>query len=85
MLGCPYCVSARRASEKLQKENKEYEKVEVEWIDENKVKDFPSWCDYYYVPTIFLGQNKLFEAHPGDSDEKIYKNVKDAFDKALNS
>lgn len=83
LVNCPYCISAKRAVQKLQAENPAYAGVEVEWQDESKIKKFPVWCNYYYVPTIYLGEQKLYEAHPGDSDEKILGQVRDAFEAAL--
>ena len=83
LVNCPYCVSAKRAAGKLQAENPAYASVEIEWKDESKITVFPSWSDYYYVPTIYVDQVKLYEAHPGDSDEVIEANVKKALEAAL--
>jgi len=83
LVNCPYCKAAKRAVEKLKSEKEEYSSVELKWIDESKIKDFPDWCDYYYVPTIYLGETKFYEASPSDNDEVIYLNVKAAFDAAL--
>ena len=38
------------------------------------------YTDYYYVPTIYAGADKLYEAHPSDSYEKIKAEVKRALD-----
>ena len=76
MQGCPYCRMARKAVEELGAEGS------VTWVDENaepaKIKDL----DYYYVPSIFDGTKKLFEAHPGDDYEKIRDAVQAALDLA---
>lgn len=80
---CPYCISARKAVEKLAADNPAYAEVPIEWKDETKIKDFPDWCDYYYVPTIFMGEQKLYEAYPGDSDEKILGKVREALEEAV--
>ena len=39
--------------------------------------------DYYYVPTIYMGGRKLYEAHPSDDYDKIRRSVKAALDEAL--
>ncbi len=74
MQGCPYCRMARKAVTELGAEGS------VAWVDENaepeKIKDL----DYYYVPSIFAGTRKLFEAHPGDDYEKIRTAVKAALE-----
>ena len=39
--------------------------------------------DYYYVPTIFYGEEKLYEAQPGQSFEEIREHIRKAFDRIL--
>ena len=80
MEGCPYCANAHRAMEALRAEG--YEDVQVEFIDENRVpeKTQPFAGQYYYVPSIFMDGKKLYEAQPGQSYDKIFVEVKRAFD-----
>ena len=82
MEGCPYCANAHRAMEALRAEG--YEAVQVDFIDENKepAKTQPFAGQYYYVPSIFMDGEKLYEAQPGQSYDKIYVEVKRAFDAA---
>ena len=82
MAGCPYCANARRAMEALRAEG--YEGVQVDFIDENKepAKTQPFAGQYYYVPSIFMDGEKLYEAQPGQSYDKIYVEVKRVFDAA---
>ena len=78
---CPYCHKARRALDELCEENPAYRGVAVEWIEEEREREAASrYTDYYYVPTIYAGADKLYEAHPGDSYEKIKAEVKRALD-----
>ena len=78
---CPYCHKARQALFELCSENPAYCGVAVEWIEEERESAAASrYTDYYYVPTIYAGADKLYEAHPGDSYEKIKANVKAALD-----
>lgn len=83
MEGCPYCANAHRAMEALRAEG--YEAVQVDFIDENKepAKTQPFAGQYYYVPSIFMDGEKLYEAQPGQSYDKIYGEVKRVFDAAL--
>ena len=82
MEGCPYCENAHRAMEALRTEG--YEGVEIDFIDENKepAKTQPFAGQYYYVPSIFMDGEKLYEAQPGHSYDKIYAEVKRVFDAA---
>ena len=82
MEGCPYCANAHRAIEALRTEG--YEGVQVDFIDENKepAKTQPFAGQYYYVPSIFMDGEKLYEAQPGQSYDKIYVEVKRVFDAA---
>ena len=83
MPGCPYCVKAEKAIAQLKKENEIYADIPVKRINEQEETDYAEAHDYYYVPTLYLGSKKVFEAHPGDSFEKIRAGVKSAFDQAL--
>ena len=82
MAGCPYCANAHRAMEALRAEG--YEAVQVDFIDENKepAKTEPFAGQYYYVPSIVMDGEKLYEAQPGQSYDKIYSEVKRVFDAA---
>ena len=82
MAGCPYCANAHRAMEALRAEG--YEGVQVDFIDENKepAKTQPFAGQYYYVPSIFMDAERLYEAQPGQSYDKIYGEVKRVFDAA---
>ena len=82
MEGCPYCANAHRAMDALRAEG--YEGVQVDFIDENKepAKTQPFAGMYYYVPSIFMDGKKLYEAQPGQSYDKIFAEVKHAFDAA---
>ena len=77
---CPYCVKAKRAIEKLKEECPEYQNIEIEWIDEHKNISLADQYDYYYVPTIFYGEEKLYEASPAHSYNDIRENIRLAFD-----
>lgn len=82
---CPYCHYARRALKELAKEDPEYGEVRVEWIEENQQPELakPYGYYYYYVPSIFQGDKKLYEAHPSEDYTACKKNVKAALDIVL--
>ena len=78
--GCPYCRNARRAFEELAGENGAYSGVDVEWVEENQRPEIVKGHEYYYVPTIYAGERKLYEAHPGESYDECKAKVKAALD-----
>ena len=78
--GCPYCEGARRALGELVQENPEYGKLEIEWVEEEENPEISEQYDYYYVPTVFYGDRKLYEADPSQEYEDIKAKVKEALD-----
>ena len=80
---CPYCNNARKAMDELKEENPAYGKIEMDWIEEERQPDLAKAYNYYYVPTMFIGANKLYEANPDQTYEDIKKDVKRVFDAAL--
>ena len=85
MAGCPYCANAHRAIDALTAEGGAYADVRVDYIDENReaVRTQPYAGKYYYVPSIFMGGEKLYAAQPGQDYEAIYAAVQQAFDAAV--
>lgn len=80
---CPYCHNARRALRELEEENPAYASAPVEWIEESERPDCAARYDYYYVPSVFLGQDKLYEATPGERYEDCKAHMRAALDAAL--
>ena len=76
---CPYCKNAQKAVDELQAENAAFRNIEILWIDESAEPDKAASRDYWYVPTIFYGEKKLYEAEPGQDYDTIKENVKSAF------
>ncbi len=81
--GCPYCRKADRAITMLMAENPEYAGVPFRRIDENDLpEDLTGTYDYHYVPTMFVGDEKIFEAHPGIEYDEILEAVHRVFERA---
>ena len=40
-------------------------------------------ANYYYVPTMYVDGKKIYEAHPGESYDECFSNVKKVFEVAL--
>ncbi len=82
---CPYCIKARRALAELKKEVPAYAAVEERWIEEQRQPKLTEGYDYWYVPTIFFGKQKLYEAAPGQDYETIKGFVRNALDAVINA
>ena len=61
MKGCPYCRQAFKWMDELMQQYPEYSDVELTVIDETEQPDVADQWDYYYVPTYFVGKEKLHE------------------------
>ena len=83
LTNCPYCINAKVALAELCAEKPEYSGIQIDWIEESLEPGRTMGYDYYYVPTFFLGKDKLYEAKPGQSYEEIKELVKGCLEKAL--
>jgi thiol-disulfide isomerase/thioredoxin len=75
---CPYCRKALSWMDELISENPGYSKIKIIIIDEEKDPAAASKYDYYYVPTFYVDDEKIFEGVPS---REIVRNV---FENALN-
>ena len=81
--GCPYCVQAFRALDELKKENPAYADIPIVMYEEYEDADVVAQHDYYYVPTMFIGDQKLYEAHPGERYAECREQIRKVLDLAL--
>ena len=58
---CPYCKQALRWMDELLVENVSFKSVAVEVIDERDQPELADSLDYWYVPTYYIGDEKLHE------------------------
>lgn len=79
---CPYCRQAFRAMEELFDEKPAWKTIEIEKIEESRESAIADQYDYYYVPTIFMGDKKLYEAHPGETFAECKENLRRVFAQA---
>jgi len=77
MASCPYCRRALGWMDELLAENPAYQAIELEKIDEVVYPDIAAKYNYYFVPTYYIGDEKLHEG--AASKEKIRR----VFDAAL--
>lgn len=72
---CPYCRQALTYLSQLTQENPAYGKLEVHTIDEGVQRALADQYDYYYVPTFYVGEEKI---HEGAISKAQVKAVLDA-------
>ncbi len=80
---CPYCRKAMDAVKELVSERPAYGKVAIEWIEETRSPRIAESRDYYYVPSVFYGEEKLYECSPRDDYGAIRRQMERALKKAL--
>ena len=78
--GCPYCAAAFKAIDELKKDFSPTIEVVDENLEPERVEKF---TDYYYVPTMYVDGKKIYEAHPGETYDECFANVKKVFEVAL--
>lgn len=83
MTGCPYCRQAFRAIDELVRNSPEFAEVQVECVEENQDPELAAKYNYYHVPSMFIGGDKLYEAEPGESYETCKAQVKRVFEASL--
>ena len=82
MNGCPYCRNANIAIDELIQGNPEYGDIEIERIDEQNPPAGLTGYDYYYVPSMFISKEKIYEAQPGQQYEEIKEHVREVLERA---
>ena len=80
---CPYCRNAKKAIGELTAENPAYGDIRIRWIEESEEPALADARDYYSVPSLFFGGEKLYEAHFTHSYDRIKESIRAAFDKVL--
>lgn len=76
---CPHCQRAFRWHEELFREHPEYRQVPLRLVDEHKESALADSYDYWYVPSYFLGKEKLGE---GVKEKGV---IEAAFQRALDA
>lgn len=80
---CPYCSQALKAIDEWKSENELYKLVKFEKIETTRNPERVAGYDFYYVPAMFAGTEKLYEAHPGETYPDCKEKVRAVLDAAL--
>lgn len=74
MAACPHCRKALEMMEDIFSSHPEYKKIPLRKIDETVESDYASKFDYYYVPTFYVGDEKLHEGVPSkEAIENVFE------------
>jgi len=83
--GCPYCRQATEIIAELFREHPEYKKIDLKRIDETAEPELAEKYDYWYVPSFFLGEEKVYEADSSDPEDTVREKLTAVMEKALKS
>lgn len=61
---CPHCQRALAMMDELFVEHPEYREIPLKIVDEGEEPAFAETLDYYYVPTFYVGNEKMHEGVP---------------------
>ncbi|MGI6189147.1 MAG: thioredoxin family protein [Clostridiales bacterium] len=78
LTGCPYCRMADEMIAELVKETPEFADITINKIEERENAELADSYDYYYVPCLWIGKEKLHEGVP--TKEKIRDVLKAALE-----
>ena len=71
---CPFCKKALRYIEEAKAAHPELAPIEIEMIEESEEPAVADRYDYYYVPTFYVGGEKVHEGHAEREDvEKVLR------------
>lgn len=71
---CPHCQRALAMMEELFVDHPEYREVPLKIVDEGEDPAFAETLDYYYVPTFYVGDEKVHEGVPTkEAIEKVFQ------------
>ena len=72
--GCPHCRYALEAQQALLRAHPEWRDIPLRIVDESQERAFADAHDYYYVPTWYVGGEKVFEGHAEPEDvERVWR------------
>ena len=81
--GCPYCAQADKAIKELQEEDRRYEAVKFDRVDEMEHPEIADQYDYQATPAMFLNHEKVYESHLGETYDEAKAHVREVLEAAL--
>lgn len=65
---CPHCKKTIKLLEELKREELRFRELPIRMIEEAEEAEYADSKDYYYVPTIFIGDEKVHEGKLEDKE-----------------
>lgn len=63
--GCPYCQKAKQSIQELIQEHPAYGAISLHWYEESEHPEMVQGHSYYYVPSMFIGNEKCMKHSRG--------------------
>lgn len=73
--GCPFCRKADKYIEELIAENPEFAAIKITKIEEHQNASLAKTYNYFFVPSLWIGKEKL---HEGAATKEKIKNCLNA-------
>lgn len=74
MAGCPHCALALKFQRELLEEHPEWREIPFKMVDETREPAYADTFDYYFVPTYYVGGEKVHEGHAEREDvERVFR------------
>ncbi len=80
---CPYCRKAQQAVGELLTREPAFGKLAIDWVEESRQPELADQYDYYFVPSVFAGKEKLYECLPSEDYDSIHRHLREAFAQAM--
>ena len=80
---CPYCRQALKAIDELKSESERFRAVEFDRIEITREPEKAAGRDFYYVPAMFIGSAKIYEAQPGETYPECKEKVRAVLESAI--
>jgi thioredoxin 1 len=81
--GCPYCRQAEDILKELYIEKPEYLDIDIKRINESEDPETAEKYDYWYVPTMYVDGEKIYEADPSESRKQMKDEITNVLEKAI--
>ncbi len=65
---CPHCKLALHFKEELFRHYPQFQSLSIRVINEQVEAELANRYDYYYVPTFYVGEDKVHEGHAEPED-----------------
>ena len=76
---CGFCRQALKYLDAIMDEHPEYRQLEIETVDETVERERARAHNYFYVPTFYIGEDKVHEGAVNSRDQ-VEKILREAYE-----